>query len=193
MQKCQMWKLGGKGGGGCHLFCPACQGLLLDNSLGSFSLSQINFSHVYFRVAGGQCSVPLCSALMPYDGCSVCQAQMLLKLFQQSWSAARANVFISSTALCAQEPPIYPSEGNAFWWPSKSLSEASCWETGNCAQAIANNYGRPIGDQDFQVQRYRSLNPIFGSAQGVTASAKVCRLLSDTYQLKVPQLTSQNS
>lgn len=53
-------------------------------------------------------SVSLCSALMPYDGCSVCQAQMLLKLFQQSWSAARANVFISSTALCAQEPPSTP-------------------------------------------------------------------------------------
>lgn len=158
-----------------------------------FSLPNQFQSRIFQSCRRALQSVPLCSALMPYDGCSVCQAQMLLKLFQQSWSAARANVFISSTALCAQEPPIYPSEGNAFWWPSKSLSEVSCWETGNCAQAIANNYGRPIGDQDFQVQRYRSLNPVFGSAQGVTASAKVCRLLSDTYQLKVPQLTSQNS
>lgn len=100
-------------------------------------------------VAGRRCSVS--HSLMPYDGCSVCQAQMLLKLFQQSWSAARANVFISSTAPCAQEPPICPSEGNAFWWPSKSLSEASGREAGNSVRAIANNYGRPIGDQDFQV------------------------------------------
>lgn len=114
-----------------------------------FLFPQINFSHVYSRVAGRRCSVS--RSLMPYDGCSVCQAQMLLKLFQQSWSAARANVFISSTASCAQEPPIYPCEGNAFWWPSKSLSGASSWEAGNSVRAIANNYGQPIGDQDFQV------------------------------------------
>lgn len=131
MQKCHMRKLGGKGGSP-FLSCLSRFTPLLFTGL-IFSLPNQFQSRIFQSCRRALQSVPLCSALMPYDGCSVCQAQMLLKLFQQSWSAARANVFISSTALCAQEPPIYPSEGNAFWWPSKSLSEASCWETGNCA------------------------------------------------------------
>lgn len=45
----------------------------------------------------------------------------------------------------------------------------------------------------WQQQNYRSVNPVFGSAREVTASALVCCLLSDTEQLKVPQLTSKNS
>lgn len=45
----------------------------------------------------------------------------------------------------------------------------------------------------WQQQNYRSVNPVFGWAQELTASGPVCCLLSDTEQLKVPQLTSKNS
>lgn len=81
--------------------------------------------------------------------------QQSVSTVQQACSADRVNVFISSQASRVQSH-IHCSGGNAFWCPSKNLSET-------CA------VGRP--------ESVRGLSQMITVSQRVTGTARCCGLL----------------
>lgn len=87
--------------------------------------------------------------------CITTATVMSLSSVQQPWSGDRVNVFISTMASCIQTP-IYSFGGNAFWCPSKSLSET-------CA------VGRPASVQ--------GLSQMITVSQRVTGTARCWGLL----------------